>query len=118
MQKLSRRLTLTLALGGALAADKDLVVCDWSGYEGPGFHPKYVEKNGDSSTFAFFGDEDEAFEKIRSGFKSGRRRPGGAEGKGLRQCREVRHKTLFQSPLPSELKLKMIAEFEKIKAGY
>ncbi|TIX08351.1 MAG: polyamine ABC transporter substrate-binding protein, partial [Mesorhizobium sp.] len=27
-------------------------------------------------------------------------------------------KTLFQQPLPSELKLKMIAEFEKIKAGY
>jgi spermidine/putrescine-binding protein len=27
-------------------------------------------------------------------------------------------KTLFQSPLPPELKLKMVAEFEKIKAGY
>ena len=27
-------------------------------------------------------------------------------------------KTLFQSPVPSALKLKMIAEFEKIKAGY
>ena len=27
-------------------------------------------------------------------------------------------KTLFQSPVPSELKQKMIAEFEKIKAGY
>jgi spermidine/putrescine transport system substrate-binding protein len=27
-------------------------------------------------------------------------------------------KMLFQSPLPNELKQKMIAEFEKIKAGY
>ncbi|MBA3448798.1 MAG: polyamine ABC transporter substrate-binding protein, partial [Pseudaminobacter sp.] len=26
--------------------------------------------------------------------------------------------TLFQSPVPNELKQKMIAEFEKIKAGY
>ena len=79
MNKFSRRLTLTLALGGALAAsaaafavaaDKDLIVFDWSGYEDPSFHPKYVEKNGDSPTFAFFGDEDEAFEKVRSGFKA------------------------------------------------
>jgi putative spermidine/putrescine transport system substrate-binding protein/spermidine/putrescine transport system substrate-binding protein len=27
-------------------------------------------------------------------------------------------KTLFQSPLPENLRQKMIAEFEKIKAGY
>ncbi|RUV11368.1 polyamine ABC transporter substrate-binding protein, partial [Mesorhizobium sp. M1A.F.Ca.IN.022.04.1.1] len=47
MKKLSRRLTLTLALAGALAssaaafavaADKDLIVFDWSGYEDPSFH--------------------------------------------------------------------------------
>ncbi|TIO38205.1 MAG: polyamine ABC transporter substrate-binding protein, partial [Mesorhizobium sp.] len=50
--------------------DKDLIVFDWSGYEDPSFHGKYVEKDGDSPTFAFFGDEDEAFEKIRSGFKA------------------------------------------------
>ena len=43
---------------------------DWSGYEDPSFHPKYVEKHGDLPTFAFFGDEDEAFEKVRSGFKA------------------------------------------------
>jgi len=79
MKRITRRLTLTLALAGtlaasaaalAIAADKDLVVFDWSGYEAPNFHPKYVEKNGDSPTFAFFGDEDEAFEKVRSGFKA------------------------------------------------
>ncbi|ESY16904.1 ABC transporter substrate-binding protein [Mesorhizobium sp. LNJC394B00] len=79
MKRIARRLTLTLALTATLAgsaaaiavpADKDLIVFDWSGYEDPSFHPKYVEKNGDSPTFAFFGDEDEAFEKVRSGFKA------------------------------------------------
>ncbi len=52
------------------AEDKDLVVFDWSGYEDPAFHPTYVEKNGDSPTFSFFGDEEEAFQKLRSGFKA------------------------------------------------
>ena len=79
MRNFTRRLTLSLALGGALAAgvaayaaaeDKDLVVFDWSGYEDPSFHPAYVKKYGTSPTFAFFGDEDEAFEKLRSGFKA------------------------------------------------
>lgn len=79
MKKISRRLTLTLALAGtlaasaaalAIAADSDLIVFDWSGYEDPSFHQTYIDKNGDSPTFAFFGDEDEAFEKIRSGFKA------------------------------------------------
>src|SRR4051795_2890356 len=79
MKTFTRRLTLTVALAAtlaasaaaiAVAADKDLVVFDWSGYEEPGFHPKYVEKNGDSPSFTFFGDEDEAFEKVRSGFKA------------------------------------------------
>lgn len=79
MKTISRRLTLTLALAGslaasvaalAIAADSELIVFDWSGYEDPSFHQKYLDKNGDSPTFAFFGDEDEAFEKIRSGFKA------------------------------------------------
>ena len=75
----TRRWGLTLTLGCALAAglaspvlaaDPDLIIFDWSGYEDPAFHPKYVEKNGDSPTFTFFGDEDEAFEKVRAGFKA------------------------------------------------
>ncbi|THF57522.1 ABC transporter substrate-binding protein [Ollibium composti] len=79
MKTWTRRLTLTLALAGTLAAsaaalavaeDQGLTIFDWAGYEDPSFHPKYVEKNGDSPTFAFFGDEDEAFEKMRSGFKA------------------------------------------------
>lgn len=54
----------------ALAADGELVVFDWSGYEDPSFHPAYVEKHGDSPTFSFFGDEEEAFQKLRSGFRA------------------------------------------------
>jgi len=59
-----------LSVGPALAEDGDLLILDWSGYEEPAFHPRYVEKHGDSPTFTFFGDEDEAFEKLRSGFKA------------------------------------------------
>lgn len=54
----------------ARAAGSDLVIFDWAGYELPEFHPKYAEKYGDAPTFTFFGDEDEAFEKMRSGFKA------------------------------------------------
>ncbi len=38
-------------------------------------------------------------------------------GGGMCVCGEGQ-KTLFQSPVPNELMQKMIAEFEKIKAGY
>jgi len=59
-----------LAAGGlsASAADSSLTVFDWAGYEDPAFHPGYVEKNGDSPTFAFFADEDEAFAKMMAGY--------------------------------------------------
>ena len=61
---------LASAAAVATAEDSELVIFDWSGYEAPEFHPGYVEKHGQSPTFTFFGDEDEAFEKIRSGFKT------------------------------------------------
>jgi spermidine/putrescine-binding protein len=38
--------------------------------------------------------------------------------KGYADVQKFVDKTLFQSPVPNELKQKMIAEFEKIKAGY
>lgn len=50
------------------AAD-GLTVFDWSGYEEPAFHQAYIDKYGSAPEFAFFGDEDEALEKIRAGFK-------------------------------------------------
>ena len=52
------------------AADPDLVVFDWAGYEDPEFYKGYTEKHGDAPTFAFFGDEEEAFQKLRAGFEA------------------------------------------------
>jgi spermidine/putrescine transport system substrate-binding protein len=59
-----------LVSGAALAADDGLVVFDWAGYEDEGFFQKYVTQHGGSPTFAFFGNEDEAFAKLRAGFKA------------------------------------------------
>lgn len=78
MTALTRRLAGLLAAAAmstvlpalAVAADSELTIFEWSGYEDPNFHPKYTEKHGDSPTFTFFGDEDEAFEKLRAGFKT------------------------------------------------
>lgn len=54
----------------AFAADKDLVVFDWAGYEDPEFFTAYSDKHGDAPTFSFFSDEEEAFQKLRAGFKA------------------------------------------------
>lgn len=60
--------SLTALATAAAAQDADLLVFDYSGFEDPAFHQDYIEKHGDSPNFAFFGDEDEAFQKIRAGF--------------------------------------------------
>lgn len=63
--------TAFCALTTASAAqDADLLILDYPGFENPDFHVGYVEKHGDSPSFSFFGDEDEAFQKIRSGFQA------------------------------------------------
>ncbi len=54
----------------ATAQDADLLVFEWSGYEEEDFFTQYIEKHGDAPSFAFFGDEEEAFQKLRSGFKA------------------------------------------------
>ena len=61
---------LALAAGPALGADPELTVFDWAGYDDTGFHEAYIEKHNDSPTFAYFGDEEEAFQKLRAGFKA------------------------------------------------
>lgn len=58
------------AAGGANAQDPDLLILDWSGFEEPGFFPAYVERHGQAPSFTFFGDEEEAFQKLRSGFRA------------------------------------------------
>lgn len=61
---------LALSASAVAAADPDLLVFDWSGYEEEGFFIKYAEKHGSGPTYAFFGEEEEAFQKLRSGFKA------------------------------------------------
>ena len=59
--------TLTMP---ALAADPDLTVFDWAGFEEPSIFQGYIDQHGDGPTYAFYGDDDEAFQKIASGFKA------------------------------------------------
>ena len=54
----------------AMAQDGELTVFDWAGYEDPEFYTTYTDKHGGPPTFAFFADEEEAFQKLRSGFKA------------------------------------------------
>lgn len=70
LTKLLGTAALTLASTAAFAADPDLLVFDWSGYEEDGFFIKYAEQHGSGPTYAFFGEEEEAFQKLRSGFKA------------------------------------------------
>lgn len=59
------------ALATAVTAqDADLLVFDYSGFENPSYHQAYIDAHGASPTFAFFGDEDEAFQKVRAGFQA------------------------------------------------
>lgn len=53
----------------AMAADPQLTIFDWSGFEIDGLFEEYVAKHGSAPTFALFGDDDEAFQKVASGFK-------------------------------------------------
>lgn len=45
-----------------------LTVFTWEGYEDDGLHQSYLDQHGASPSFTFFGDEEEAFAKIRTGF--------------------------------------------------
>ena len=54
----------------ASAADKELVILDWSAYNDPGFYQGYIDEHGDEPTFSFFGEEEEAFQKLRVGFEA------------------------------------------------
>lgn len=60
---------LALALPAA-AADPDLTVFDWAGWEIDTMLTDYVAKHGEKPTYAFFGDDDEAFQKVTSGFRA------------------------------------------------
>jgi spermidine/putrescine transport system substrate-binding protein len=54
----------------ARAGDPELLVFDWAGWEIPGLYQAYTDKHGAAPTYSFFADDDEAFQKISSGFKA------------------------------------------------
>ncbi|GAA5080981.1 extracellular solute-binding protein [Roseibacterium beibuensis] len=61
--------TITLALA-APAFAQDVLVFDYSGFEDPSFHQPYIDQHGSAPEFVFFGDEDEAFQRLLAGFRS------------------------------------------------
>ncbi|MEM9755010.1 MAG: extracellular solute-binding protein [Pseudomonadota bacterium] len=60
---------LTLLMVGAATA-QDITVFDYSGFEDPAFHEPFVDLHGGSPEFVFFGDEDEAFQRLLAGFQA------------------------------------------------
>ena len=48
--------------------DPELVILDWAGYEDTGFFMGYIEQHEMVPSFSFFGEEEEAFQKLRTGF--------------------------------------------------
>lgn len=54
--------------GPAISAGSDLTVFDWSGYEDQGFFGDYMAKYNEAPSYTFFGSQEEAFTKLRSGF--------------------------------------------------
>lgn len=58
--------TLVFALP---ASAQDLTVFDYSGFEDPSFHQPFIDAHG-APEFVFFGDEDEAFQRLLAGFQS------------------------------------------------
>lgn len=61
---------LALAATASNAEDSDLLVFDYSGFEDPSFHQPYIDAHGASPAFSFFGEEDEAFQKVVAGFRA------------------------------------------------
>ncbi len=73
IKRLLPMLIASMLVGGSgnlVASDPELIVFDWAGYEDPEFFKGYKEKHGDDPTFVFFGEEEEAFQKLRAGFKA------------------------------------------------
>jgi spermidine/putrescine transport system substrate-binding protein len=62
--------SLVAFAAAAQAQDPELIILDYPGFENPDFHIAYSEKHGQSPTWSFFGDEEEAFQKVRSGFQA------------------------------------------------
>jgi len=60
---------ITVVLVPSIVQAQSLTILEWSGYDDPGFFGAYVEKHGENPEYSFFGEEEEAFQKLRSGFR-------------------------------------------------
>lgn len=58
-----------LPRGARAGGDEHPTFFTWGGYEVPEMHQSYIAKYGDSPNFAVWADEEEAFAKMRAGFK-------------------------------------------------
>ena len=54
----------------AVAQDADLLILDYPGFDNDAYHQTYIAAHGANPTFTFFGDEEEAFQKLVSGFRA------------------------------------------------
>ncbi len=51
-----------------LGVDEDIMLFTWAGYEGPELAGSYIEKHDALPSFTLWGEEEEAFMKMRAGF--------------------------------------------------
>ena len=70
MRLLSTTLLVPALALPAFAADPELTVFDWAGFEEPVIFQAYIDKHGQGPTYSFYGDDDEAFQKLASGFRA------------------------------------------------
>ena len=68
--------TMSMMSRPAKAASDHPVIFTWAGFDDAGLHPSYIAKHGESPSFAFFGSEEEAFAKVRAGYKPNIAMPG------------------------------------------
>ena len=65
------RLTAAALVAGLAlpaAAEGPLTYFTWSGYELPDFHPGFTAAHPDAVEISVFGDDDDAFTKVKAGF--------------------------------------------------
>lgn len=58
-----------LTIRPAQAVAPDLVYYTWAGFDDPGLFPGFEEKHGGQPQYSFYGDEYEAIEKLKAGYK-------------------------------------------------
>ena len=72
MKKIQQFLVMVgLATFGLVStANAELIIFEWGGYEDENFFPDYMAKYGKAPSYNFFSDEEEAFQKMRAGYKA------------------------------------------------